>query len=194
MLGPSALSRKEERSGGRRGVPRRYPEAYQSFGQSDCSLASLSSSGRNSSLSPSSRLTSNATYLSPPKRRVIVPCRPSNLGLLRHSRTRTRVPRRRSLGPIDPAPFFGLSCPVVVTYVPRSGPTERQEAPGVSGLPTCIPSRSPVVVPLSRLRAEWDDRACIRPVVSGNPYPGTHGVFGGARRHASCSLLLFPKQ
>ena len=154
----------------------RYLQAYRSFGQSDRSLASSSSYGRNSSVPPPSRLTSKATYLCPPKRCVIVPCRPSNLGLLRHSRTHTRVPRRRSLGPIGSAPFFGLSRPVVFTYVPRSGPTERHEAPRVAALPTCTPSRIPVVAPHPRLRAVWDDRDRIRPALSGNPYRRTHGV------------------
>jgi len=49
-----------------------YQKANDRFNQGDCSLVSSSSWGKNNSLFPSSSLTSNATYLSPPKRCLIV--------------------------------------------------------------------------------------------------------------------------
>jgi hypothetical protein len=169
---------KSKGAGGRGGALQRYLKAYRTFSQSDCSLASLSSCGRNSSLPPPSRLTSKATYLSPPKRCVIVPSRPSKAGLLRHSRTRTRVPRRRSSGPVKGAPLRGIWRRVVLTFVGGSGLTERHEALRVPGLPSCILSRSPVVALRPRPGALWDDRDRIWPVVLVNPFRGIHGVLG----------------
>jgi hypothetical protein len=169
----------------------RYREAYHSFSQRDWSLVSSSSWGRNNSLPPPSRRTSNATYLSPPKRCVIVPSSPSNVGLLGHSCTRTRVPGRACLAPLEPAPFFRLLVSGRrITYMGRSGPAEQPEGSRGAALPTGIPSKSPVVALHPWLVAVRDNRDRIRPVVSANPFVGIHGVFGGARRHPSFFLLL----
>src|SRR5215203_578462 len=144
-----------------------YQKANDRFNQGDCSLASSSSWGQNNSLFPSSSLTSNATYLSPPKRCLIVPSNPSKVGLLWHSCTHTLVPGSISLGSTrSPPPALPLA---FVSYIWQLEPSEQPETPLVSVLLSGIPGKSLVCRDL-QLGVVWDSRFCIWLVLLAYPF------------------------